>query len=204
METKYMLIAAIVAFALANHPDPQVNDATDISILRTSREVIRCRAGVCTNAGRAKVLSFKNSRFPMPPDDDPQPEYRQPQAWEIVAQDDNWSQDAISVVREVAAQNPRKGLDVGALLYSLAKYESSGRITCRGAAGERGLIQLHPVHRRRVARCGFDYASEHDRLTFALREMIYPALDEGKSLYAALRPWTVRNKALAKYKEVTE
>lgn len=78
------------------------------------------------------------------------------------------------------------------LLAAIARYESSMRMDARGAAGERGLVQVHPIHRKRMARLGLDFGSERDRLDFACR--LY--LERG------LKPWSVRRKALKEYKRI--
>ena len=135
--------------------------------------------------------------------------YRMPEAWELWALDNGCSEGTLSLILEVAAEQQREDVNVGALIVSIALPESTFNTDATGSAGELGLIQLDLFQekdglivwdrRPRFKELGLDWQSEHDRLTFCLTEMIFPALDEGKSLYAALRPWAVRAKAHRTY-----
>lgn len=166
-----------------------------------SGAAIRCRGSVCHTA--ADVLPFARSRFAPPPDAGAAVDVAPPPVWEIVAQEHGCGPDAFAAIRTVAAEYPRDDVDMAALLASLARYESSYRCNARGAAGERGLVQIHPVHRKRMARMGLSFADEYDRLRFACH-LITTALDNGASLYAALKPWSVRTRAMKTYRSVTE
>lgn len=74
-------------------------------------------------------------------------------------------------------------------LATLARYESHFRPETRGAAGERGILQIHPVHRKGMAKWGLDFDCADDRLVY------------GALLYAwhGDRPWSVRHKARKDY-----
>jgi hypothetical protein len=89
--------------------------------------------------------------------------------------------------------NMAAGEDVDPLLFAaLARYESRFDPACVGGAGERGLLQIHPCHKRRMRDAGLDFDSEVDRLSFAA------------SLYKSrgLQPWTVRAKAQREYRRL--
>lgn len=72
---------------------------------------------------------------------------------------------------------------------AIAKYESTFRVSARGAAGERGLVQIHPCHKGSMRKCGLDFGSEVDRIAFA------------EQLFASRgwQPWSVRKRATREY-----
>ena len=75
------------------------------------------------------------------------------------------------------------------LLAALARFESHYRRNRIGAAGERGMLQIHPCHKKSMKAAGLDFYSEADRLTYAC--MLYA--EQG------WKPWTVREKAKKEY-----
>lgn len=76
------------------------------------------------------------------------------------------------------------------LLACIARPESGFDDSCVGAAGERGLLQVHPCHKRAMRAAGLDFADGADRIAFACQ------------LWAArgLLPWTTRRAALRDYR----
>ena len=52
---------------------------------------------------------------------------------------------------------------------AVIQCESRWDTTVVGAAGERGVLQIHPIHRGAMAAVGLDYESEHDRIIWAVR-----------------------------------
>jgi soluble lytic murein transglycosylase-like protein len=99
--------------------------------------------------------------------------------------------DAEQVANLLVDAGTANGVDP-LLLMCLARYESTFNVADVGAAGERGLLQVHPCHRRAMKRAGLDFYTEADRLAFACR--LYNA--------QGLKPWTVRRRALALYDEL--
>jgi hypothetical protein len=71
------------------------------------------------------------------------------------------------------------------LLACLAKPESKFDDGAVGHAGERGLLQIHPCHKRSMARMGLDFNNSADRVAFAC------VLWDG----SGLRPWSTRRAA---------
>lgn len=125
-------------------------------------------------------------------------QYYQPPAWTLWAQQHGASETTLALLTDIGGEYARDGYDMPCLLACIANPESSFNPGCRGAAGERGLAQIHPCHRRTMAALGLDFNSEADRLRFACH-LITDALDNGATLRTALRPWTTRRKALAQY-----
>jgi hypothetical protein len=99
--------------------------------------------------------------------------------------------DSLALARMFVAAEAPGGMDA-LMMACLARYESGFDTGCTGGAGERGLLQVHPCHRRAMREAGLDFASERDRLAFA------------QNLYKArgLRPWTVRRRALRDYRSL--
>jgi len=86
----------------------------------------------------------------------------------------------------------------------IARYESHWKHTVRGAAGERGWIQIHPCHKtKRFTNKGLDWDDPVDQLRVGCT-MLQERLDEGKSLWSAYSPWTTRTKAWRTYKTVLQ
>ena len=54
-------------------------------------------------------------------------------------------------------------------VVAVATCESRWDPEAVGAAGERGLLQVHPVHRQAMASAGLDYDQESDRIKWAVR-----------------------------------
>ena len=78
------------------------------------------------------------------------------------------------------------------ILLCIARWESRYNVDTTGAAGERGLLQIHPCHKAAMRKAGLSFDSEADRLTFAC--MLYKA--RGWS------PWAVRGKAKREYERI--
>lgn len=105
--------------------------------------------------------------------------------------------DAALAAEYLARAASESGLD-WRLLAAVARYESTFDVHARGSAGERGLLQIHPVHRPRFAKAGLDWNSAADQVRFAACVMLAPNV-ERYGLKAALRPWAVRSRALREY-----
>jgi hypothetical protein len=104
--------------------------------------------------------------------------------------------DAALAADYIARAANESGID-WRLLAAVARYESTFDIHARGGAHERGLLQVHPVHKARFAKAGLDWDSECDQVRFAACVMLAPNMAKG--LRAALRPWAVRARALREY-----
>jgi len=103
----------------------------------------------------------------------------------------NGAVDAAAVVALLYEAGTANGVDP-LLLLALARYESRFNIADVGGAGERGLLQIHPCHKRSMKRAGLDFYSEADRLTFACMMM----------KRSGLKPWTVRRRAMKLYEQI--
>jgi hypothetical protein len=93
--------------------------------------------------------------------------------------------DGIAVARGMGYETPDP------LLFAcLARYESGFHDSSIGKHGERGLLQIHPVHKRGMKRLGLNFYSGKDRIAY------------GCILYAAqgLKPWAVRSRAMKDYR----
>lgn len=75
------------------------------------------------------------------------------------------------------------------LLACLAKPESKFDDGAVGSAGERGLLQVHPCHKRSMAKIGLDFNTGTDRVAYAC--VLWDA--------SGLRPWTTRRAAQRDY-----
>ena len=89
----------------------------------------------------------------------------------------------------------------------IARYESHWNHTVRGAAGERGCVQIHPTHINCKTH-GFtanelDWSNPRDQLRVGCM-MLQERLDEGKSLWSAYSPWATRSRAWRLYKATLE
>ncbi len=91
-----------------------------------------------------------------------------------------------AALRQVRAEHPNAKLPDARRLALMAGYESTFNVACIGGAGERGLLQIHPCHRKRMSAMGLRYGSEPDRLYFGL--LLYS--------WHGLAPWGVRSKVL--------
>ena len=87
------------------------------------------------------------------------------------------------------------------LLVALARYESTFRPDAVGRAGERGLLQVHPVHFRAMRKAGLDPA-KHADCTLWGALMVASGLSQGKSLSAAVAPWIARSGAIRLYRQL--
>lgn len=87
------------------------------------------------------------------------------------------------------AQNAGYSTPDPLLLACLAKPESRFNEGAIGRAGERGLLQVHPCHKRSMARMGLDFMSGPDRIAFAC--VLWNA--------QGLRPWSTRRAAQRDY-----
>jgi hypothetical protein len=75
------------------------------------------------------------------------------------------------------------------LLACLAKPESNFNDGAVGRAGERGLLQVHPCHKRSMARLGLDFTDGADRVAYAC--VLWSA--------SGLKPWSTRRAAQRDY-----
>lgn len=62
---------------------------------------------------------------------------------------------------------PGSTLSWGAEVMAVAQCESGFRSEAVGALGERGALQIHPIHRAGMAKRGLDFESERDRFSYA-------------------------------------
>jgi len=126
--------------------------------------------------------------------------------------------DAEAVATELVQASLRANLGEPGnfwLLVALARYESTFDPNAVGDAGERGLLQLHPVHwdeeyRRRLGlipvtpplvSAGLTPDNFADCTLYAAI-MLSTSIAKGKSLAQALRPWTPRKRVLRLYWEL--
>lgn len=105
--------------------------------------------------------------------------------------------DAEEVALMLCVAAAEAGLDPW-LLAAIAKHEATFDPHARGEAGERGLLQILPVHKANFPAAGCDWDDPLDQLRFGAA-MIAGSLERGASLKAALQPWSVRADALAEY-----
>ena len=108
--------------------------------------------------------------------------------------------DATVAAKYLCDAAAKKQLDVW-LLVAVAQHESTFRVSVVGGAGERGLIQVHPVHCPCMEKHGLDLDSDYD-VVLEGAIMMRERFDNGKSLYATLQPWSVRHDALATYQSM--
>lgn len=172
-----------------------------------------------------RALDFTVSRFAPPPEEvqvigtPPQP------TWTLVAQQNGWSDSAMSAVLQAAKRHHRDDVDMGALAYSVAELESDGNQKCRypkkggkASAVCIGMFQFKPYY------WADDFKREGLNINTAEGqcEMFLRIVDEGltKGVTAAqaegrvpdinallreiLQPWAVRTRALKIYKSLTE
>ena len=57
--------------------------------------------------------------------------------------------------------------EFAATMFSVMACESQFRMDAVGAAGELGLLQIHPIHQKRMEDMGLDFTKENDRVVFA-------------------------------------
>ena len=88
------------------------------------------------------------------------------------------------------------------LLASIAHPESHFDIHDRGKAGERGLLQIHPCHRKDFKPAGLDWDSPYDQVLFGAT-MLAISERKGYTLHRALEPWSVRELAIKEYRRLT-
>ena len=88
------------------------------------------------------------------------------------------------------------------LLASIAHPESHFDIHDRGKAGERGLLQIHPCHRKDFKPAGLDWDSPYDQVLFGAT-MLAISERKGYNLHRALEPWSVRELAIKEYRRLT-
>jgi hypothetical protein len=72
-----------------------------------------------------------------------------------------------------------------------------------GKSGERGYLQIHPVHFKPMRAAGLDPTDEYDLVLYGAL-IIRWEMDKGSTLYHAMRPWTTRAKAWNTLKEIRE
>jgi hypothetical protein len=87
------------------------------------------------------------------------------------------------------------------LLASIAHPESHYDIHSRGNAGERGLLQIHPIHRKNFKPAGLDWDNEYDQVLFGAT-MLAISERKGYSLHRTLQPWSVRELAIKEYRRI--
>jgi len=87
------------------------------------------------------------------------------------------------------------------LLASIAHPESHFDIHDRGKAGERGLLQIHPCHRKDFKPAGLDWDSPYDQVLFGAT-MLAISERKGYTLHRALEPWSVRELAIKEYRRI--
>jgi soluble lytic murein transglycosylase-like protein len=95
--------------------------------------------------------------------------------------------DGIAVARGMGYKTPDP------LLFAcLARYESHFKDSSIGSAGERGMLQIHPCHKRSMKRLGLNFYSGKERIAY------------GCILWQAqgLKPWAVRTRAMKDYRGV--
>jgi hypothetical protein len=94
------------------------------------------------------------------------------------------------------------------LLIALAQYESTFYPGAIGDAGERGLLQIHPVHADSFPDYGLDWDIERDRVVYGACR-IREGLDSGLPMYragdkaCAMRPWSARHRAWRLYQRLS-
>lgn len=108
------------------------------------------------------------------------------------ADSEQLAEDFISICYDEYNQNPWMWVFV-------AKFESTFNVNARGAAGERGLVQIHPTHKKKIAAAGLDYSDYRDQLRFGC---IMFQNNYNGSPKKALSPWTVRSKAMNQFKKI--
>lgn len=154
---------------------------------------IVCRNGICT-VGEAAVrkLDFGHSRFAMPPAEAeaiPEPECMADcKAYAMLYYGLPMDEACAVVDRLWAALQQHPDLDFEAelaFLTAAVRFESHGREQASGPAGERGILQCHPCHRRSMSKCGLSFDNADDRLTYCMTLL----LERGH------QPWSVRRKA---------
>jgi len=107
--------------------------------------------------------------------------------------------NAREVARLLITASWEAGLDPGFwLLVAISEFETHFRLRRIGKGGERGLLQIHPIHKTSMRRAGLDFYAERDRLLFGA-QLITGRLSKGESLPSALRPWTVHLDALRRF-----
>ena len=116
----------------------------------------------------------------------------------------NTDVDARAVAKELVFASYNANLGEPAnykLLLAIARYESTFDPDAIGAAGERGLLQLHPCHCDNVRLAGLD-PTKHEDCTLYAAIMLATSIAKGKTLEQALEPWTVGKRALALFEDM--
>ncbi|MFA5714266.1 MAG: hypothetical protein WC998_00815 [Candidatus Paceibacterota bacterium] len=72
-----------------------------------------------------------------------------------------------------------------------------------GGAGERSIFQIHPVHKKKIKEYGLHWDDHDDLMRFGCC-MVQERLDNGRTLYQAYKPWSVRYRAFQLYKKHQE
>jgi len=80
------------------------------------------------------------------------------------------------------------------VLVFIAEREAGFDIWNVSGAGERGLLQVHPIHVYRFNDYGLDWSDYADCFRFGVC-MLREGATKGKTLYSSMRPWSVRDKA---------
>jgi len=89
------------------------------------------------------------------------------------------------------------------LLAAISRYETGEKfnVKARGKAGERGLLQVHPIHRQAVKDAGLDYNDPFDCVLYGA-VMLAISERKGYNLHRALEPWSVRELAIKEYRRI--
>ena len=103
---------------------------------------------------------------------------------------DACAEDVAELIVTVAEEQK---LDPWVLVF-IAERESGFNIWIVGGAGERGLLQVHPIHVYRFNDYGLDWSDYADCFRFGVC-MLREGATKGKTLYSSMRPWSVRDKA---------
>jgi len=114
--------------------------------------------------------------------------------------------DARAVAKELVFASYNANLSEPAnykLLLAIARYESTFDPDAVGDAGERGLLQLHPIHFNAVRAAGLDPDNFADCTLYAAI-MLSTSIAKGKSLEQALEPWAVGERALELFNDMIQ
>lgn len=107
--------------------------------------------------------------------------------------------DRVLEVLSVAKEYSTPELDMELLMFCLAEPETTFDPNEVGDAGEHGLVQIHPIHKKCIKEAGLDYNKPEDLVRWGCI-MITTSLEKGKTLRQALYPWrNTRSKALSNY-----
>lgn len=145
-------------------------------------------------------FNWPASRFPMPPDTDPQRRVRAGRMAAYIAKR-NKSADAPAIAEYFLSAEDAYPDVPAELLMAIARYESSYRVKCSNGSCF-GLLQLHRAsHKKHLQELGLTWGVPADEVKYAAW-LVHTNLASGKSLYGSISAWTVRSKAWAEYKRL--